>query len=118
MDLIYIFGSVIIVSLISFVGLFSIGLNKEFLSKIILYLVSFSAGSLFGGAFIHLLPEAVKENGFGIEVSLYLLSGIIVFFYNRKNHSLASLSRVSFREMRTQKLWLHELNRRRNTQLY
>ncbi|PJA19292.1 MAG: ZIP family metal transporter, partial [Candidatus Diapherotrites archaeon CG_4_10_14_0_2_um_filter_31_5] len=37
----------------SLVGVLTIGLNREFLSKIILYLVSFSAGSLFGGAFLH-----------------------------------------------------------------
>ncbi|MBU2476093.1 ZIP family metal transporter [Candidatus Micrarchaeota archaeon] len=84
MQLIYIFGSVILVSLISLVGVITVGLNKEMLSKIVLYLVSFSAGSLFGGAFIHLLPEAVKEYGFGTEISLFLLSGIVVFFIIEK----------------------------------
>jgi len=84
MELIYIFGSVILVSLMSLVGVLTIGLNREFLSKIILYLVSFSAGSLFGGAFLHLLPEAVKENGFGIDISLALLAGIVVFFLIEK----------------------------------
>ena len=84
MELIYIFGSVILVSLMSLVGIATIGLNKKFLSKIVLYLVSFSAGSLFGGAFLHLLPEAVGEFGFGVEISLYLLSGIVVFFLIEK----------------------------------
>lgn len=84
MELLYIFGSVFIVSLMSLIGVFTIGLNKELLSKIVLYLVSFSAGSLFGGAFLHLLPEAVEEFGFGAEISLYLLSGIAVFFIIEK----------------------------------
>lgn len=84
MELIYIFGSVLIVSLMSFIGIITLGLNKELLSKIVLYLVSFSAGSLFGGAFLHLLPEAVKEFGFETEISLYLLSGIAVFFLIEK----------------------------------
>ncbi len=84
MQLIYIFGSVILVSLISLIGVFTLGLNKEFLSKILLYLVSFSAGSLFGGTFIHLLPEAVEEYGFGTEISVFLLSGIVVFFVIEK----------------------------------
>ncbi len=84
MELIYIFGSVFIVSLMSLIGVLTIGLNKEFLSKIVLYLVSFSAGSLFGGAFLHLLPEAAEEFGFGTEISLYLLSGIVVFFVIEK----------------------------------
>jgi len=80
MNLLYVFGSVIIVSLISLIGLFTVSLNKELLKKLVLYLVSFSAGSLFGGAFLHLLPEAVEEYGFGTEVSLYLLLGIVFFF--------------------------------------
>ncbi len=84
MDLIYIFGSITIVSLISLAGVFTLSLKKEFLSKIILYLVSFSAGSLFGGAFIHLLPETINEFGFGAEISVYLLSGIVIFFIIEK----------------------------------
>jgi zinc and cadmium transporter len=84
MQLIYIFGSVLIASLVSLIGIVTIGLNKEFLSKTIIYLVSFSAGSLFGGAFLHLLPEATKEFGLGIKISLYLLSGITVFFIIEK----------------------------------
>jgi zinc and cadmium transporter len=84
MQLVYIFGSVLLVSLVSLIGVITIGLNREFLSKIVLYLVSFSAGSLFGGAFVHLLPEAVEEFGFGTEISIYLLLGIAVFFIIEK----------------------------------
>ncbi|NQV08475.1 ZIP family metal transporter, partial [Candidatus Woesearchaeota archaeon] len=51
--------SVIIVSAISLIGLFTISIKEEKLKKILLCLVSFSAGALFGGAFLHLLPEVV-----------------------------------------------------------
>ncbi len=47
-------------------------------------MVSFSAGGLFGDAFIHLIPEAVEEAGFGVDVSIFILSGIIVAFVVEK----------------------------------
>ncbi|MBU0470586.1 MAG: ZIP family metal transporter [Nanoarchaeota archaeon] len=76
--------SVVIVSLISLIGIISLMLNKKKLSKILLILVSLSAGSLFGGAFLHLLPEAVEEHGFTVNLSLFVLSGIITFFILEK----------------------------------
>lgn len=72
--------SVLIVSLISLIGVITFALNSNNLRKIVLSLVSFSAGSLFGGAFFHLLPEAAEEMGFGIKLSVYVLLGIILFF--------------------------------------
>jgi zinc and cadmium transporter len=59
-------------------------LKEENLKKWLLYLVSFSAGGLFGDAFIHLIPEATKESGFGTYVSLYILLGIIISFIVEK----------------------------------
>ena len=47
-------------------------------------MVSFSTGALFGGAFIHLLPEVVSETGFTLSVSLYALSGILFSFIIEK----------------------------------
>jgi len=47
-------------------------------------MVSFSAGALFGDAFIHLIPEAVEESGFGLNISIYILSGILCFFVVEK----------------------------------
>jgi len=76
--------SVVIVSLISLIGVLTFLLKQENLKKMLLYLVSFSAGGLFGDAFIHLIPEAAGENGFGLSVSLYILLGIIVSFIVEK----------------------------------
>ena len=76
--------SVIIVSLISLVGIFTLLIKEDKIKKILLFLVSFSAGALFGGAFIHLLPEAVEEYGFSVKISVYLILGILIFFILEK----------------------------------
>jgi zinc and cadmium transporter len=76
--------SVCIVSLISLIGVFSLALARDKLQKILLFLVSFAAGGLFGDAFIHLLPESFKKLGWGLATSLYVVSGILVFFVLEK----------------------------------
>ncbi len=76
--------SVLIVSLISFVGVFTLGIRIERLKKFLIYIISFSAGALFGDAFIHLLPEIVEEGGFGLDVSFQFLGGIVLFFILEK----------------------------------
>jgi len=81
---IYSILSVIIVSLISLVGLFTISIKIEKLKNYLLYLVSFSAGALLGGAFLHLLPEIVEEIGFTTEISLLLIGGILFSFMTEK----------------------------------
>jgi|TARA_Y100000310_G_scaffold341861_1_gene442560 zinc and cadmium transporter len=81
---IYSLISVIIVSLISFVGILTISIKADKLNKILLYMVSFSAGALFGDAFIHLLPEVVEETGFSLGISFYLMFGIAFSFIVEK----------------------------------
>jgi len=76
--------SVIFVSLLSFVGVLFIAIKEEKLKKILLFLVSFAAGGLLGDSFIHLLPEAVEEDGFSLSVSLAVLVGLLLFFVLEK----------------------------------
>ena len=83
-EFLWIFGSVILVSVVSLVGVVMLSMRKEMLKRLILYLVSFAAGTMLGGAFLHLLPEAVEEYGFVPEVSFSLLAGIMVFFVIEK----------------------------------
>ncbi|MCH8328819.1 MAG: ZIP family metal transporter [Nanoarchaeota archaeon] len=73
---VYTLVSVLIVSLISFVGVLTFSIRAEKLKKILIYMVSFSAGALFGGAFIHLLPEVIGEVGFSLNISVYIMLGI------------------------------------------
>ena len=71
-----------IVSLISLIGIFFIGMKQDTLTKIIKYLVSFAVGGLLGGAFFHLLPESMETgNPF---LFVYVLSGIMIFFLIEK----------------------------------
>lgn len=81
MDMVWIYTiiSVLIVSLISFIGIVALSIKAEKLKKILIYLISFSAGALFGDAFLHLLPELAEE-GLSVQASLLILSGIVIFF--------------------------------------
>ncbi|MEK6970977.1 MAG: ZIP family metal transporter [archaeon] len=80
----YAFASVVFVSLVSLVGVFTLALNQKWLRRVLVFMVAFAAGALFGDALIHLLPEAVEELGFTVEVSFAVLAGIIVMFVVEK----------------------------------
>jgi zinc and cadmium transporter len=68
------------------VAVLFIFLKKEILSKITLLLVSLSAGALMGGAFLHLMPEALEEIKPGILFSIFLVSFSIFFFIEKIFH--------------------------------
>lgn len=80
----YALGSVVLVSLVSLIGIALILFQEQKLNRTIFFLVSLAAGSLFGDAFIHLLPEAYKHTDFTIHASLYTLLGIFLFFVLEK----------------------------------
>lgn len=71
--------SVAIISLLSFVGVLSLVLRDKWLNRALILFVSFSAGSLMGGAFFHLLPESLAERG-PLKVFCFLLLGFCLFF--------------------------------------
>jgi len=61
------------------VGIIALAVRKELIEKILLSLVSLSAGTLMGGAFFHLMPEAAEK----LEITklLYIvLFSFILFF--------------------------------------
>jgi len=76
--------SVVVVSLISFVGILFISINDDLFKKLTLYLVSFSCGALFGDTFIHILPGISGEQGLGLNAALLILTGIVLFFVMEK----------------------------------
>lgn len=80
----YSITAVVIVSLISLVGIFSLALNRKRLERILLFLVSFAVGGLLGDVFLHLLPEVSEEIGFNLGSSLAILGGLLVFFVLEK----------------------------------
>lgn len=77
---IWIITSTIAMSLIAWVGLFTLFLKENLLKKIILPLVAFSAGALLGGAFLHMIPEAINKVGSSLYIFLWLLFGFSLFF--------------------------------------
>ena len=81
---VYTMASVILVSLLSFVGILALAWKEKILNKILLLLVSFSAGALIGNVFIHILPEIAEMTGFNLQVSLSIILGIILFFVLEK----------------------------------
>jgi zinc and cadmium transporter len=81
---IYSLVSVFIVSLISLVGVFTLSIDHKKVYKYLIYLVSLSAGTLMGDAFIHLIPEAYASSENSVAVSLYILFGILIFFVLEK----------------------------------
>jgi len=75
MTFIYILLATSIISLISIVGVFTLYFHPKVLKGKLVLLISLAAGSLMGGAFFHLLPEAGKNLA---PDNLYI--GVIVAF--------------------------------------
>ncbi len=75
--------SVLIVSLIALIGIFTFVLKKKNIEKISLYLVSLAAGALLGDAFIHLIPESFAISN-SIIIPIMILIGISLSFIIEK----------------------------------
>jgi len=80
----YTITSVVIVSLISFIGIITLSLKEEILKRTVFVLVSLSVGALMGDAFIHLIPKAMQGALPTPLVSLLIIAGILVFLIIEK----------------------------------
>jgi zinc and cadmium transporter len=86
-------------SAIAWVGLVTLALNEDQLRRLLLPLVAFAAGSLLGGALLHLLPEAVAAHGAAPETFLPVLAGFALFFLMEQflawhhTHSMAAATK-------------------------
>jgi len=69
-----------LVSLLAFVGLIVLFIKEKNFKKILVHLVALSAGALIGGAFLHLLPEAVDEFK-NQPIFGFFIFGFIIFFF-------------------------------------
>jgi zinc and cadmium transporter len=76
--------SVFLVSIVSLIGVLFLSFNEARLNRMLLFLVSFAVGGLFGDAFIHLLPEAFEKLKPGLVPSLFIVTGILIFFILEK----------------------------------
>ncbi|MDH5419468.1 MAG: ZIP family metal transporter [Candidatus Bathyarchaeota archaeon] len=86
-DLLYAILAVAVVSLLSLVGVFAISLKESTLDRILFVLLSFSAGSILGAAYLDLLPEAIEflgEEQLSVTV-IYVTIGFLGFFFLERN---------------------------------
>lgn len=82
--LLSIYLSVALVSVIALIGVVALSFDERRLRRGVTSLVSFSAGTLFGGAFLHLLPETAEEFGFSTGTGLAVLLGLVLAFVIEK----------------------------------
>jgi len=76
----------VVISSGSLVGVLTLAINQKFLSKILMSLVSLSAGTMLSATFLHLLPEAVGALGITLPFELTLISFISFFILERFLH--------------------------------
>lgn len=81
--LLLIIAATLLVSIISVIGIITLILKKKLLDEILLILVSLSAGALMGGAFLHLIPEALEKFA-DFNLFVYVLIGFALFFFIEK----------------------------------
>jgi zinc and cadmium transporter len=77
--LLWIFLACFVNTLASFAGIFAMLASKHRIKSIVYFLVALSAGSLLGGAFFHLIPEALESLSETFVFGL-VLTGFVVFY--------------------------------------
>jgi len=73
----YIISAVLVVSLISLIGVVFFWENQKFVTKIVPWLVAFSAGTLLAAAWFDLIPESLA--GLGENTFIWVVAGILLF---------------------------------------
>lgn len=76
--------SVLIVSVISFVGIVLLVLREDRLRQVVPVLVSFAVGALLGDALFHILPELAENGGITVGISWVMALSILGFFVLEK----------------------------------
>ncbi len=76
----WIIASGLAMSAIALVGMVTVSLSPQRLQRILLPLVAFAAGTLLGGAFLHMLPASIVGGAPVERVFLWTLAGFAVFF--------------------------------------
>ena len=77
--LLWIIGSSLLMCILALVGVATLSLSEKNLHRLLLPLVALSAGSLLGGAFFHMIPEAVEKTGAELSVYIYVVAGFAFF---------------------------------------
>jgi zinc and cadmium transporter len=77
---IHTFASVAVVSVIALAGLLLLAASPGTVRRVTGVLFALATGALLGGAFLHLMPEAIELLGPGQTTWLLLLAGVLAFF--------------------------------------
>ncbi len=73
-----------VISLVSFVGVFSLSVGENTLKKYINFFISLAIGALLGDAFIHMIPEAFRSELSSSVIGILIIIGILIFFVVEK----------------------------------
>ena len=76
--------SVLIVSVLAFVGIVMLVLREDRLRQIVPVLVSFAVGALLGDALFHILPQLAEDGGITVGISWIMALSILGFFVLEK----------------------------------
>ncbi len=77
-------GSVLLVSLVSLAGAFTLSLGRARLERVMFLLVSFAVGAMLSGALLHLIPRAYEQLEDGALIGALVLAGVFGFFVLEK----------------------------------
>lgn len=84
LGLTYTLVSVLAISLVSLIGIFTLSVKESVLKSGMYLFIGLAAGALLGDAFIHLIPEAFEEGIEEASFSVAILGGILLFFILEK----------------------------------
>lgn len=76
--------SVFAISFVSLAGVSVLAFGRQRLERVLFLLVAFAVGAMFGGAVLHLIPEAYAALGPGLLPGLLVLAGVGSFFVLEK----------------------------------
>jgi len=82
--ILYTFVSILLLSSVSFIGVFLLAFSVQVLQRIIFWLVSFATGAILGNVFFHLLPESLEATEHSENVFLLIFLGILTSFVLEK----------------------------------
>ena len=77
--ILWILTSGLLMSAIALVGSVTLFLNEATLKKLLLPLVALAAGTLLGGALLHMIPAAIEKSGNQLSIYLWVLLGFTLF---------------------------------------
>jgi zinc and cadmium transporter len=77
--ILWIIASGLLMSAIALIGSVTLLLSEATLKRILLPLVALAAGTLLGGALLHMLPAAIEKSGNRTAIYLWVLLGFTLF---------------------------------------